>query len=93
MVRVYEDCCDFWVVLGGEKQSQSKPILFSPQIFWELKTNLKKQSQFAAGQIGSNSYLKGGYDNMPACGLRKNKSNSKPIKDNFELNEGFLLMK
>jgi len=30
----------------AKKQSQSKPILFSPQIFWGLKTNLKKQSQF-----------------------------------------------
>jgi len=37
----------------GEKtnpiQSQTKPILFSPQIFWGLKTGLKKQSQFAGG--------------------------------------------
>jgi len=54
---------------------------------------LKKQSQFAAGQIGTNSYLKGDYDNMPACGPRKNKANSKTIKDNSELNEGVLLMK
>jgi len=29
--------------------------------------DLKKQSQFAAGQIGVNSYLKGYYGNKPAC--------------------------
>jgi len=28
-------------------QSQTKPILVSPQIFWGLKNALKKQSQFA----------------------------------------------
>jgi len=28
---------------------------------------LKKQSQFAAWQIGVNSYMKGFYDNKPAC--------------------------
>jgi len=36
-----------WV---GEKtkpiQSQTNPILFSPQIFWGLKGYLKKQTQF-----------------------------------------------
>jgi len=56
-------------------QSQTKPILFSPQIFWGLKRNLKKQSQFAAGQIGAYSYMKGTYGNKPACGARKNKPN------------------
>jgi hypothetical protein len=29
------------------------------------------------GKIGANSYKKGDYDNKPACGLRKNKANSK----------------
>jgi hypothetical protein len=29
---------------------------------------LKKQSQFAAGQIGVKSYLKGDYDKIPLCG-------------------------
>ena len=42
-----------FAVLGGEKtkpiQSQTKPILVSPQIFWGLKNNLKKQSQFPGG--------------------------------------------
>jgi len=40
----------FFAVLCGEKtkpiQSQTKPNLFSPQIFWGLKGYLKKQSQF-----------------------------------------------
>jgi hypothetical protein len=40
---------------------------------------LKKQSQFAAGQIGVKSYMKGNYGNMPACGLRK----TKPIQSQF----------
>jgi len=43
---------------------------------------LKKQSQFAGGQIGVNSYLKGKYGNMAVCGTRKTKpkqSQSKPI--------------
>jgi hypothetical protein len=55
----------FLAVLDGEKQTQysvrrseqrpkrlyekTKPILFSPQIFWGLQTNLKKQSQFTRG--------------------------------------------
>jgi len=37
--------------------------------------NLKKQSQFAVGQIGVSSYLKGYYDKIPLCGSRKNKAN------------------
>jgi hypothetical protein len=40
---------------------------------------LKKQSQFAGGQIGVSSYLKGKYGNKSACATRKNKPNSKPI--------------
>jgi hypothetical protein len=36
---------------------------------------LKKQTQFAAGQIGLNYYMKGIYDNILTCGLRKNKAN------------------
>jgi len=43
------------------------------------QSNLKKQSQFAGGQIGATSYLKGIYGNKPACGAAKNKANSKPI--------------
>jgi len=43
---------------AGEKtnpiQSQTKPILVSPQIFWGLKGHLKKQSQFAKGQMNVN---------------------------------------
>jgi len=39
---------------AGEKtnpiQSQTKPILVSPQIFWGLKGYLKKQSQFDGGR-------------------------------------------
>ena len=39
-----------FAVSCGEKtkpiQSQTKPILVSPQIFWGLKNNMKKQSQF-----------------------------------------------
>jgi hypothetical protein len=35
-----------FVVFGGKKtkpiQSQTKPILFSPQIFWGLKTQFEK---------------------------------------------------
>ena len=31
------------------------------------------------GQIGAKPYLKEDYGNMPACGARKNKANSKPI--------------
>jgi hypothetical protein len=58
---------------------KTKPILFSPQIFWGLRTNLKKQSQFVEGQIGVNSFLQGGYDKKPPLGVRKNKANSKPI--------------
>jgi hypothetical protein len=40
---------------------------------------LKKQSQFAAGQIGATSYMKGDYGKIPLCGVRKNKPNLEPI--------------
>jgi len=37
---------NIYVVLGGEKtkpiQSQTNPILFSPRIFWGLKTQFEK---------------------------------------------------
>jgi hypothetical protein len=42
---------------------------------------LKKQSQFAGGQIDIKSFLKGIYGNMTAFRPRKNKANSKPIAD------------
>jgi len=35
------------------------------------------------GQNGVKYYLKEDYGNMPACGARKNKANSKPNKANF----------
>ena len=41
---------------------------------------LKKQSQFAGGQIGVNSYLKGKYGNMAVCGTRK----TKPKQSQFQ---------
>jgi len=47
--------------------------MLAPSIAGGLKRNLKKQSQFAAGQIGAYSYMKGTYGNKPACGARKNK--------------------
>jgi hypothetical protein len=40
--------------------------------------HLKKQSQFAPGQIGAKSFksfAKGDYGNKPRRGLRKNKAN------------------
>ena len=43
-----------FVVLGGKK---TKPILFSPQIFWGLKRNLKKQSQFKANFGGNDGFV------------------------------------
>jgi len=48
IVRIYGDFNDFGRFLGAKTnliQIQTKPILFSPQIFWGLKRNLKKQSQ------------------------------------------------
>ena len=33
------------MVLGGFEQRKTNPILVSPQIFWGVKTDLKKQSQ------------------------------------------------
>jgi len=54
MVRIYGDFRDFgrfWVAKNKAKQSQTKPISVSPQTCsGGLKTNLKKQSQFAGGQ-------------------------------------------
>jgi len=54
MVRIYGDFRDFgrfWAAKNKAKQSQTKPISVSPQTCsGGLKTNLKKQSQFADGQ-------------------------------------------
>jgi hypothetical protein len=36
---------------------------------------LKKQSQFAGGQIGVKSYLKGDYGKISLIGARENKAN------------------
>ena len=55
-------------------QSQSKPILVSPQIFWGLKGDLKKQTQFAPELMGVTPFAKGDYDNMPANGEEENKA-------------------
>jgi hypothetical protein len=55
------------------KANQSQSYL-APSTAGDLKTNLKKQSQFAFGQIGVSSYLKGYYDKIPLCGTRKNKA-------------------
>jgi len=41
--------------------------------------DLKKQSQFTPVQISVRFCLKGIYDDMPSCVLRKNKANLKPI--------------
>jgi len=42
------------------------------------RAKLKKQSQFAGGQIDVNSYMKGEYEEIAAFWARKNKANSKP---------------
>ena len=56
-----------------------KSEILSPKSETEriCKTNLKKQSQFAGGQIGANTYMKGIYDNTLPLGAQKNKANSK----------------
>jgi len=48
---------------------------------------LKKQSQFAGGQISVNIYLKGNYDNKPACGHGKNKANDRPSAGKLKQSE------
>jgi len=40
---------------------------------------LKKQTQFAGGQIDAKSYSKGDYEETAAVWVAKNKANSKPI--------------
>jgi hypothetical protein len=37
--------------------------------------DLKKQSQFAAAQVGAKSFVKGGYDKKTASGGKKNRAN------------------
>ncbi|HUT47677.1 MAG TPA: hypothetical protein VMX36_15450, partial [Sedimentisphaerales bacterium] len=41
----------------------------------EKKGDLKKQTQFAPDEIGAKSYVKGDYENKPACGVEENKAN------------------
>ena len=41
----------------------------------EKKGDLKKQTQFAPELMGTTTYLKGDYENKPACGVEENKAN------------------
>jgi len=52
------------------------------------KDCMKKQTQFDGGIIGVSSYLKGYYENKPACRARKNKANSNPIRQEGTAGEG-----
>ena len=56
---------------GNDKQQISVLIGVNP-VYMERK--LKKQSQFTAGQIGVNSFLKGINGNKPPSGAQKNKA-------------------
>jgi len=44
---------------------------------------LKKQSQFADGQIGVNSYMKGDYRKITLCVARKNKPKQSQTNPNL----------
>jgi len=46
---------------------------------FEFVEYLKKQSQFADGQIGVNSYIKGLYGKILICGAAKNKAKQTQI--------------
>jgi len=75
-------------VWGGFCQAKTNPIkanlfvlraaycvlLGNPYGLRIAKRNLKKQSQFADGQNGVNSFQKGDYGDNPPCGARKNKA-------------------
>jgi len=69
----------FW---AAKKQTQFKAnqsqYYLAPRFIW----GLKKQSQFAGGQIGVKSYLKGNYGNKPV--LRRQKT--KPIQSQTKRN-------
>jgi len=59
------------------KQSQFISVqcsAFGGQRQDEKKGDLKKQTQFATALIGATSFVKGDYDNKPACGDEKNKA-------------------
>jgi hypothetical protein len=40
---------------------------------------LKKQSQFASGQIAVSIYIKGAYDKIPLCGAQQKQSQTEPV--------------
>jgi len=61
-----------------KKQSQFNRSAFG--VLRTAKTKLKKQSQFAGGKIGVNSFTKGYYGNILLYGARKNKAKTNPIK-------------
>jgi hypothetical protein len=60
----------------------------SGEIESEFHYNLKKQSQFLMTLIGIRPYIGDSYENKPACGVRKNKANSKPNKANCRPSAG-----
>ena len=88
-------CC-FLVFLDGEKQSQSFDVAqdkFTRAAFCVMrtaKTSLKKQSQFAGGQIGVRSCVKGPYDNKWSLGAAKKQSQTNPILGSGAWDGGFV---
>ncbi|MGB2865041.1 MAG: hypothetical protein WBC05_17065 [Sedimentisphaerales bacterium] len=64
--------CGFEAATQSNSPSQSETATRPA----EKECDLKKQSQFPPALMGATSYEKGGYDNMPACGIEENKANS-----------------
>ena len=53
----------------------------------EKQVDLKKQSQSVPGLNGAKSYLKGDYDNTPACRIDENKANQSQLRTDKQLTE------
>jgi len=76
MVRIYEDFGDFRRFLAAKNKPNQSQLLLAPCTAGGLKSELKKQSQFAPGGMGATSFVKGNYDNKSAGGAEK----TNPIK-------------
>ena len=75
ITKVYGDFGDFRRFWGGEKQSQTKPILFSPQIYLGVEKAIwKNKPNFRVGKMSLSVYMKGEYEEYQALKAAKKQS-------------------
>jgi len=84
MIKIMKELKRCQIMRRIERQDADQQHILSPSQRDEAATrcapaekqvNLKKQTQFAQALMGVKSFVKGGYDNKPAGGVKENKAN------------------